>query len=154
MRRGGVPDTMSEIKRDVPFLRELFFYESNAVYETSTGRLTNPAPLVLIIDSDFWDNNRRFLKWLVDEAITEAEYRNDWFNKIWLDGLKKRLAKSEKEFPLAGHEQSVLTYLFDKAYIESQTYKRYLKRQANTTTGGCWTWVTSRAKGERVQYDE
>ena len=97
------------------------FYEG-VIYQTSTGRNTSPVPK--------FNSTKAFHSWLISESIAEAEHRNDWFNEIWLDGLKKSLAKSTKEFPLAGHVQSVLTYLFDKAYIESQTYKRYLKRQA------------------------
>jgi hypothetical protein len=72
-----------------------------------------------------------FHSWLISESIAEAEHRNDWFNKIWLKGVKTIFEKSRKDEALPEFQtKSMYRYLFDKSYIESQTYKLYLKRQA------------------------
>lgn len=98
------------------------------VYQTSTGRSTSPVPW---FDGTVANSNKKFHSWLISESIAEAEHRNDWFNKIWLKGVKTIFEKSRKEDVLPKFQtKSLHRYLFDKAYIESQTYKRYLKRQA------------------------
>lgn len=103
------------------------FYES-VIYQTSTGRSTAPVPE---FDGTFANNTRVFHSWLISESIAEAEHRSDWFNEIWLKGVKTIFEKSRKDDILPEFQtKSLHRYLFDKAYIESQTYKRYLKRQA------------------------
>ena len=98
------------------------FYES-VIYQTSTGRNTRPVPK--------FNSTKAFHSWLISESIAEAEHRNDWFNKIWLKGVKSIFEKSRKDDALPEFQtKSLHRYLFDKEYIESQTYKRYLKRQA------------------------
>ena len=68
------------------------FYEGN-VYQTSTGRSTSPVPC---FNGTIANNNRKFHSWLISESIAEAEHRNDWFNKIWLKGVKTIFEKSKK----------------------------------------------------------
>ena len=103
------------------------FYEGT-VYQTSTGRSTSPVPC---FNGTIANNTRVFHSWLISESIAEAEHRNDWFNKIWLKGVKTIFEKSRKDEALPEFQtKSMYRYLFDKSYIESQTYKLYLKRQA------------------------
>jgi len=98
------------------------FYEG-VIYQTSTGRNTRPVPK--------FNSTKAFHLWLISESIAEAEHRNDWFNEIWMKGVKSIFEKRGKEDVLPEFQiKSLHRYLFDKAYIESQTYKRYLKQQA------------------------
>ena len=103
------------------------FYEGNE-YRTSTGRITSLVPR---FNETFTDNTRKFHSWLISESIAEAEHRNDWFNKIWLKGVKAIFEKNSKKDLLPEYQiKSLYRYTFDKAYIENKLYKRYLKRQA------------------------
>ena len=92
--------------------------EGEQVY-TATGKLTTPFPKIDYSSSGKIDNTiYRVRNWGLENAILEAEARNDDFNLIWLKQVKihkNRKKVNEYEMDL------VLDYLFRKDFINDVT---------------------------------
>ncbi len=96
------------------------FYEGT-VYQTSTGRSTSPVPC---FNGTIANNTRVFHSWLISESIAEAEHRNDWFNKIWLEELQRRVEKSHKEGTVTTAEKYALgEYMSNPEWVFEMPYK-------------------------------